>query len=169
MGKRSVKAEKSVYQLSREHAGFTRDRASEEMVFVSSDRIEKIENGKTAPHPEEILAMASCYKKPLLCNYYCTQECPIGQKSVPSLESKSLPQIILEMLASLSALEREKDRLIEIAADGCIADDELADFITIQDKMRRVAKSVAALQLWVEEKVMEGELRKEALQQASEG
>ena len=58
MGKKSVKQNKNIYQISREEAELTRDKASELMEFVSSDRIEKIESEKTVPHPDEIMAMA---------------------------------------------------------------------------------------------------------------
>ena len=83
MGRKSTKENKNIYQTSRENAGFTRDSAAEQLEFISSDRIEKIENEKTAPHPDEILAMADCYKNPSLCNYYCSHECPIGKAYVP--------------------------------------------------------------------------------------
>ncbi len=62
MGKKSVKENKNTYQNSREEAGLTRKQASELMEFISADRIEKIENERTEPHPEEILAMSRCYK-----------------------------------------------------------------------------------------------------------
>ena len=44
--------------MCRESAGLTREAAAEVLEFVSADRIEKIESGKSLPHPEEILAMA---------------------------------------------------------------------------------------------------------------
>lgn len=47
MGKRSIKEDKSVYQLAREEAGMTREEASEAMQFVSDSRIEKYESGKS--------------------------------------------------------------------------------------------------------------------------
>ena len=58
MGKRSVKENKNIYQISREEAALTRERAAEQMECISSDRIEKIESGKSLPHPDEILIMA---------------------------------------------------------------------------------------------------------------
>lgn len=78
MGRKSTKENKNVYQTSREALELTRDKASELLKFMSADRIEKIESEKSLPHPEEILAMAECYKTPSLCNYYCSHECPIG-------------------------------------------------------------------------------------------
>ena len=67
MGKKSIKENKNIYQVSREEAGLTRSQASEALVFMSDSRIEKIESEKCEPHPDEILAMAKAYKKPFLC------------------------------------------------------------------------------------------------------
>ena len=38
---------------------------------ITPERIEKIENERTLPHPDEVLLMAEKYKQPGLCNYYC--------------------------------------------------------------------------------------------------
>lgn len=108
MGKRSIKEDKNIYFLSREEAGLTREQASEAIGFLSESQIEKIENCKTSAHPEDVLAMAVAYKKPNLCNYYCSHECQIGHEYVPEVQLKNLSQIILEMLASLNALDNEK-------------------------------------------------------------
>ena len=131
MGKKSVKEDKSIYQLAREEADMTRAEASEAMDFVSESRIEKYESGRSPVQPEEVLAMARAYKKPGLCNYYCSHECPIGQEYVPEVEVKELAQIVLKTLSSMNSLEKAKDRLIEITADGEISDDELMDFARI--------------------------------------
>ena len=79
--------------------------------------------------------MADCYKKPSLCNYFCSHECPIGQEYVPEIKAKELSQITLEMLATLNTLVKEKERLIEITVDGEISQDEIPDFIAIQKEL----------------------------------
>lgn len=84
---------RNIYQLSREALGLTREAAAEKLEFLSPDRIEKIENEKSLPHPEEILTMADAYKNPSLCNCYCSHECPIGQQYVPEIQIKDLSQI----------------------------------------------------------------------------
>ena len=43
MGKRSVKQNKTIYQLSREAAGLTREAASDLIGILSPDSIERIE------------------------------------------------------------------------------------------------------------------------------
>ncbi|MBP5271871.1 MAG: helix-turn-helix domain-containing protein, partial [Clostridia bacterium] len=116
MGRASTKENKSIYQQKREELGLTREKAGDLLVALSPERIEKIENGKTQVHPEDVLIMAEGYGAPTLNNYYCSHECPIGQKYVPELEVKDLSKIVLEMLASMNSLHRDQERLIDIAA-----------------------------------------------------
>ena len=71
MGRKSIKEDKNYYFRLREEAGFTRAEASEVM-NISEARIEKIENDRVTVVPEDIVEMSKGYKKPALCNYYCT-------------------------------------------------------------------------------------------------
>ncbi len=168
MGKRSVKENKTIFQIGREDAGMTRAEASEALEFISESRIEKIESEKSEPHPEEVLAMEKTYKKTGLCNYYCSQKCPIGQEYVPEIEIRDLSQIILEMLASLNSLNKEKDRLIEITSDGEISDNELIDFALIQAKLEKISLTIDSLQLWVNHTIAVGEIDPKRLKEAQE-
>ena len=163
MGKRSIKENKNIYQVSRENAGLTRDRAEELMEYVSAERIEKIESEKSLPHPDEILKMAEVYHAPTLCNYYCTHECPIGEKYVDEVSIKDLSQITLETLAALNTLDKAKNRFIEITVDGQITEDELPDFIKIKEEMSKIASTVESLKLWVDETAASGKIDPEML------
>ena len=100
--------------------------------------------------------MSQKYKKPSLCNYYCSNECPIGKEYVPEVQVKELSAIVLEMLASLNSVSKTKDRLIEIAADGVISNDEIEDFINIQNELERISITVETLQLWAEKMLANG-------------
>lgn len=160
MGRRSTKENKNIYQTSREEAGYTREGAAEILEFISADRIEKIESERSLPHPDEILAMASGYRNPSLCNYYCSHECPIGQEYVPEVQFKELSQITLEMLASLNSLEKEKNRLIEITVDGQITEDEMKDFEKIQEQLSQISMAIDSLQLWVQKAIADGRISK---------
>lgn len=161
MGRKSTKENKNIYQTSREAVELTREAAAEQLQFISSDRIEKIENEKSLPHPDEILAMADCYKNPALCNYYCSHECPIGQEYVPEVKSKELSQITLEMLASLNSLDKQKARLVEITVDGIISEDEMEDFKKIQEQLEYISMAIDSLQLWVQKAIMDGKIAEE--------
>ena len=113
---------------------------------VPPERIEKIDSEKVLPHPEEVLIMADKYKSPELCNYYCSNQCPIGQQYVPEIKMKELPQIILETVASLNKMNKKQECLIEITADGIIDNDEL----------EKISVNVETLQLWSERMLASG-------------
>ena len=95
---------------------------------------------------------------PDLCNYYCSNECPIGKQYVPQVKIKDLSQIVLEMLASLNVIHRKQERLIEISADGRINDDEIKDFVYIQEELEKISITVETLQLWAEKMLAEKEI-----------
>ena len=160
MGRKSTKENKNIYQISRENLGLSRDAAAEVLGFVSADRIEKIENERTVPHPEEVLAMADGYKNPSLCNYFCSKECPIGREYVPEVKAKDLSQITLEMLATLNKLTHEKDRLIEITVDGELTEDEIPDFLQIRSNLEKMALAIDSLNLWVDQTIASGKIDK---------
>ena len=156
MGRLSTKENKTIFQLSREELGYSREKASELLGWISPERIEKIENEKSMPHPDEILAMSIVYKNPKLCNFYCANLCPIGQEYVPEVKIKDLSQIVLEMLASLNAMRKKQERLIEITADGKISGDEVEDSIRIQEDLEKISITVETLQLWSERMLATG-------------
>lgn len=161
MGRASVRQNKNRYQLAREELGLSREKAEELLGTVTAERIEKIESEKCRPYPDEVLTMAQKYGRPGLINYYCSNQCPIGRQYVPEVQSKELSSIILEMLASLNAAGKRKDRLIEITADGKIDGDEIEDFIRIQQELERISVTVETLQLWSEKMLLSGQIDRE--------
>ena len=160
MARKSTKENKNIYQRTREGLGLTREEASDLLVTMSPERIEKIESERSMPHPDEVLLMSDKYKQPSLCNYYCANQCPIGQQYVPEVKVKDLSQIVLETIASLNAMQRQKERLIEITVDGKITGDELADFVHIQEELEKISIAVETLQLWCERMLDTGAIDK---------
>lgn len=157
MARISTKENKTIYQLSRENLGYSREKAAEE-TGIEPFKIERIENEKIQADPWDVVAMSNGYKAPQLCNHYCANECPIGMKYVPEVTVKDLSQVVLEMLASLNSMKKSQERLIEITADGVIENDELEDFIHIQNELERISVTVEALQLWTEQMLVTGKI-----------
>ena len=162
MGRASTKENKNPYQRIREELGLTREKAGELLEVVTPERIEKIENERSFPHPDEVLLMSQKYRKPSLCNFYCSNQCPIGKEYVPEVQVKELSSIVLEMLASLNSVNKRKERLIEITADGVISNDEIDDFIYIQEELERISITVETLQFWAEKMLANGIIDAEA-------
>lgn len=163
MGKQSTRENKTIYQICRENAGLTRSEASDLMEAVSDSKIEKFEYETQEPTPYDIIQMAAAYKRPDLCNYYCSHKCEIGQRYVPEVAVKDLSNIILETIASLNEITPMTNRLIQIAKDDTVSDDEITDFAFISKKLDEVSLAVDALNLWVEKTAGEQGLNLELL------
>ena len=156
MARVSTKENKNLDQLTREGLKLSREAAGELLESITPERIEKIENERSLPYPDEVMVMAEKYKHPGLCNHYCANQCPIGAQYVPEIKIKDLSQIVLETLASLNSMQMEKDSLIEITVDGRISGDELADFVAIQEQLEKISVAVETLQLWSERMLATG-------------
>ena len=167
MGRVSNRKDKTVYQLFREQLNLTREKASELMEGMTPSRIEKIENGQE-PTPYDIIQMADCYKRPDLCNYYCSHRCAIGDRYVPQVEVNQLSDIIIETIASLNDISPLTAKLIQIARDGKISDDEIPDFAKISCKLDEISLAVDALNLWIDKTASENNLNAELLEKAKE-
>lgn len=154
----SSKENKNIYFRLREEMGLTRDKASELLESIPPERIEKIENERVEPHPDEVLIMSEKYKSPELCNYYCSNQCPIGQQYVPEVKVQDLSMIVLKMVNSLNTVQDSQRRLISITVDGVIDDSEIDEFINIQEELENISITVEALQLWTEQMVANGSI-----------
>ena len=109
MGKQSTRENKTFYQICREEAGLTRSEASEKMTAVSDSKIEKFEYELFIPPPYEVPPPS----------FFCL---------IPEVKVSDLSNIILETIASLNEINPLTTRLIQIARDGKISDDEIKGF-----------------------------------------
>lgn len=166
MPRTSTKKDKSIYQVTREELGLSREKASELLETIQPERLERIENAKYDVRPDEVLLMAEKYQAPHLCNYYCANECAIGRQYVPEVEVKDLAQIVLEMLSSLNSIQKKQERLIEITADGQIGKSEIEDFVDIQKQLEKISITVEAMQLWSEKMLASGAIDKDEYEAA---
>lgn len=159
----------SIYKDIRKKHDLTRDEVCDKASLLNNplqpERLERIENGKFPITPDEVMLLADIYGEPSLCNHYCAKECPIGEKYVPEIKVKDLSQIVLEMLASLNSMKKNQERLIEISADGIIDDDEIRDFVYIQNELEHISITVETLQLWVEKMLAEKKINLEKYNQ----
>lgn len=158
-----------IYKEIRKNHKLTRDDVCDKALLMNTplqpERLERIENGKFPITPDEVMLLAEIYGEPTLCNHYCSNECPIGEKYVPEIKVKDLSQIVLEMLSSLNSMKKSQERLIEISADGVIDDDEIKDFVYIQNELERISITVETLQLWVEQMLSDGKINIEKYKQ----
>ena len=58
MARASVKENKNIYQVKREELGLSREKAGELLQYITPERLERIESGKSNAHPDEVILMA---------------------------------------------------------------------------------------------------------------
>ena len=159
MSKIATKAAGNVFYDARfEYAKFndrfsSRERAAEEL-GIERTRLARIELGSLIPYPEEILLMADMYKSPEIKNYYCREICPLGC-NLPKIELDNLDRITVKALATFRNIEVQKEKLLDIAADGIISDSERPDFEMVIKAMDELAAVAFNLKAWAE-KNLEG-------------
>jgi hypothetical protein len=65
------------------------------------------------------------------------------------------------MISSLNEVQDKQKRLINITADGKIDEDEIEDFVYIQEELEKISISVETLQLWTEQMLANGAINLE--------
>ncbi|UNT92359.1 helix-turn-helix transcriptional regulator [Allobaculum sp. Allo2] len=123
-----MRSQKSIYQKSREKAGLTRKQASEKIVYLSENQLEKMERNKSAIDPHDVLAMEEAYGDYTLSSCHCAMHCAIGQKYDKAVELYSLAQIIVHAELAYTQLEGDRQRLLQLGAAKSITAEE-AEFL----------------------------------------
>ena len=132
MGRGATKAAGNVWYEARMEAAKWNDKllsraGAAEALNMSEDAVKDAELGLNKCMPvDKAVLMADLYRKPELRNYYCLHECPIGRTLAISDEAPGLERVTVKLLKNLRVedLEGVKDRLVDIAEDGRISDDE---------------------------------------------
>lgn len=150
----------TLYLAKRKELGWSREYASEQL-GISDDKLERIENEKQLPNPQDVLIMSDVYQSPELCNYYCSRDCEIGKLYVPKVPDTELAGIILRLIASIYETRDIEKLLVKITADESIDDSEIEELAQAQYTLEQLSIMIEALQLCIERKIDKGEIPKE--------
>lgn len=152
-----LKEPTTIYLSRRKALGWSREFAAEKL-GISDDKLERIENAKQIPNPQDVLIMSDVYQSPELCNYYCSRDCEIGRQYVPEVPASELPGIILRLLDSVYRVENVEKLLVKITADDFIDESEVDDLAHAQYTLEQLSIMIEALQLCIEKKIDRGEI-----------
>lgn len=145
----------NVYFRSRKSAAKYNDKiysreGAAELLGISSSTLSDYELGltKTIP-PDMVVKMADLYNAPDLCNRYCNRECPIGSRLNISDEIPSLDRVVLRLLNVLDVdnINDIKKKLMSLAEDGKITQNEAEVVDDIEQRLSKVSKSISELML----------------------
>jgi len=153
MGREATKAAGNPWYEARKRAAEYDDRLSSregaaERLGMSASSVADAELGLTKCMPvDKAVMMADLYNAPHLLNYYCLHECPIGCRQSISDEVLDIDRVTVKLLKNLKVnqLTEMKDKLLDIAEDGIISDDEKPNLREILAYLDKLAKTVSEL------------------------
>lgn len=155
MGRGATKAAGNVWYEARMNAAKYDDRlasregAAERLnMSVDAVRSAELNISKCMPVDKAVL-MADLYNAPHLLNHYCLNECPIGCRHCISDEVYDIDRVTVKLLRGLKVdrLQDIKEKLLDIAEDGVISDDEKPDLKEVLDYLDGIAKTVSELKI----------------------
>ena len=121
--------------------------SAQDLVYIERTKLLAIESGDKNPSPDDVVSMSKAYDAPELCNYYCTNQCPIG-KDKPTLIYSDLNEISVRLMSALHYLQKSSDTIYRVLEDGKINDGEQEDFMKIIETLKKLSYSADSLELW---------------------
>lgn len=127
----------NIYKNARKSAGFTQEKASQ-LLNVSVDSLRDYEQSQR-PVPSDVAsAMCDVYQAPYLAVQHLRLTSDLGKRVVPEIQLKDLPEAVLGVLAAVQRFCAKRETMVEIAADGQIAESEQAEW----DEIMRLANDL---------------------------
>jgi len=133
-----------MYRAARNKTRLSREEAAHRL-YVGTRTLADYENGCTIAPPDVVMRMAKVYNEPALTADYCSKVCPIGQVLAHSLDRTEFAVTVLRVLKEFADVERMKESLINIAADGELRQDEVDEFEVVLREMVELEKRIGEL------------------------
>lgn len=133
---------RNIYQLARESAGYTQEKASE-MLGLSVESLRSYECDKRTPADGTVLRMIEIYDTQYLA-YQHLKRADLGEY-IPEISLVNLPSAILKLLNSVNCFLKRKDELIEISCDGIIDKSEVLSYKEILKDLDDITNAVMTL------------------------
>lgn len=153
MGRKATIASGNVWYEARMEASKTNEKlrsrfGAADEAGMSEDSIKNTELGiEKQMSADKAVILADLYNAPHLLNHYCLHECPIGRNKAISDEVLSITHVTVKLLKGLrsSQLEKVLDRLVDIAEDDRVTEDELDELRDVVGYLDKVAVAISEL------------------------
>lgn len=139
---------RNIYKTARQVAGLTQERWAE-AVGVSVDSIRGYEAGNVIPADETVKAMSEISGLAPLSYWHLCNKSTLAADVLPDVEQLPLPQAVVQLLVAIGDFKEMHGDLLELAADGKIAGEELVVWENIVARLDRIIQ--AALQVKIAE------------------
>lgn len=140
--------DRNCYKIARRAAGLTQEAAAERL-GLSVESIRAYETGGRVPPSQVVELMVILYNAQHLAYQHLHETNELYNRIVPALEDRDLIRTALVLRNRLARLEQRRslDRLLEIAEDDLIDEDERPEFLAIVAELREIVRGALELQL----------------------
>ena len=139
---------RNCYKIARRAAGLTQEAAAERL-GLSVESLRAYETGGRIPPNEAVELMVILYNAQHLAYQHLHETNELYNRIVPALEDRDLIRTAVVLRNHLARLEQRRslDRLLEIAEDDRIDEDERPEFLAIVAELREIVRGALELQL----------------------
>ncbi|HBF3900457.1 helix-turn-helix domain-containing protein [Clostridioides difficile] len=134
----------NVYQISRENAKLTQEKASE-LLDISVESIRAYENDKRIPNNQVVARMVFIYDNKLLGYEHVRRSTEAGIMFLPELKIKSLSSIALKLHKEIKDYLKKEDDFIDIVEDDVIEEHEEIVWNTTMKELDAIFEAILAL------------------------
>lgn len=114
---------RNIYQIARDSKGITQEKAAE-LINISVESLRAYEYDKRIPPNKIVFKMIEIYDSQYLAFQHLKESSEIGQKYLPEIEERNISLAVLNLLKELKDVENCEDKIILLASDGIISEDE---------------------------------------------
>lgn len=131
----------NIYRIGRQTAGLTQERWAE-CLGVSTEAVRQYEGGVIMPGDDVVLRMAEVSGLHILAYWHLVRKSRLAAKILPELEEqKGLPEAVLGLLIQMDDFREDgMEKLLRIAADGKVSEDETEDYLRALDQLRELLR-----------------------------
>lgn len=140
---------RNIYKAARRSAGLTQEAAAEKL-GISVESIRAYETGGRIPSNEIVESMVICYNTQYLAYQHLHETNALAAKIVPPLQERSMLEVAVRIYNRMKRFDAKDnvDKLMEIAEDGKIDDDERKLFDEIMSDLREIVQSSMELEVY---------------------
>ena len=133
---------RNIYKIARRAAGYTQEAAAE-MMNLSVESLRAYETGRRIPAGDVVLQMVICYNAQRLAVQHLQETNILFNSVVPPLEDRNMLEVAVRIYNRLRSFQEDNrlDRLLAIAEDGVIDDQERPEFEAIIADLRQIIQS----------------------------
>lgn len=140
---------KNIYKTARKAAGLTQEAAAERL-GISVESLRAYETGQRIPPGDVVDLMMICYNALHLGAQHLHETSPVYARIVPALEQRSMLEAAVRIYNRMNrfAAKHSVERLMAIAEDGRIDQQERPEFDAIMADLWEIVKSGLELEVY---------------------